>query len=80
VKVNWALVSYGTLAVLNLMLTAFAVELGAGRVPIPAEAQWVVPVLVAGLTGATMLLPRLRLTAGGSAQVTVDTAISESES
>ena len=50
---------YGGLAVLNAILTQFAVELGKGSVPIPAHWAWVIPILGAGLVTLTMLLPRL---------------------
>ena len=50
---------YGALIVLNAVLTQIAVELGAGRVPLPSGLVWLVPIVVAGLTSLTMLLPRL---------------------
>lgn len=51
--------AYATLAVLSALLTAFAVQLGAGKVPIPDDWQWVVPILSAGLVAVTSLLPRI---------------------
>lgn len=56
-KSNAAL--YGLLTVLNAGLAQFALELGAGNVPVPPEWRWVVPIAVAALTSATALLPRM---------------------
>lgn len=50
---------YGALAVLSMMLTALQGELVQGRVPIPAGMSWLIPVIVAGIIGATALLPRV---------------------
>lgn len=49
---------YGALIIINMACAALAIEVGAGRAPIPAEWQWLVPVIVAVLTGLTMLLPK----------------------
>lgn len=50
---------YYALVILNLALGAFAIQLGAGKVPIPAEWQWAVPVLLAVVNGIAMFLPKL---------------------
>jgi hypothetical protein len=47
----------GVLAVLGAVVGQFAVELGAGRVPIPAEWAWTVPIAVAGLVTLGLYLP-----------------------
>lgn len=52
---------YGVLAVVNAVVTQFAVELGAGHVPIAPEWRWVIPIVSAGLVALTALLPRVRL-------------------
>ena len=57
--VNRTMAAYGVLVVVNMGLAQFAVELGAGNVPIPMEWRWVVPIAVAMLTATTALLPRL---------------------
>lgn len=44
--------------ILSFVLTAFAIELGKGTVPIPAEYQWLVPIINAAVTGALIFLPR----------------------
>ena len=49
---------YITLVLLNLALGAFALQLGAGKVPIPADWQWTVPIIMAVVTGAGMFLPK----------------------
>lgn len=64
---NATLIGYSTLAILNAILMQFAVELGAGRVPIPDAWRWAVPIASAGLVALTALLPRLR--AGDTAPV-----------
>ena len=58
-NVKTAGILYGALIVLNAVFAQLAVELGAGRVPLPAGLVWLVPIVVAGLTSLTMLLPRL---------------------
>lgn len=55
---------YVLIIVATAMLSALGAQLAAGKVPIPAEWSWVVPVLVAGVTSATMLLPRVTDTPG----------------
>ena len=45
------------LAVLGAMVGQFAVELGAGRVPVPAGWAWTVPIAVAGLVTLGLYLP-----------------------
>ena len=45
------------LAVLGAVLGQFAIELGAGRVPIPTAWAWVVPILNAGLVVLVAHLP-----------------------
>lgn len=50
---------YGGLMVANAVLCQLAIELGAGRVPLPESWQWVVPILSAGLVALTSLLPRI---------------------
>lgn len=44
--------------ILSFLLTAFAVELGKGTVPIPQSYAWTVPIINAGITGALIFLPR----------------------
>lgn len=56
-KTNAAL--YGVLILLNIGLTQFAVELGAGHVPVPEAVRWIVPIVTALLTGLGALLPKL---------------------
>ncbi len=51
-------ITYAILVVLNLMISALLLETGRGNVPFPQGLQWAVPVLVAGLTGVTLFLPR----------------------
>lgn len=48
----------GALLLLNLALGAFAIQLAAGKVPIPEAWAWAVPILQAVVMGATTLLPR----------------------
>jgi len=50
----WAV---GVLAVLGAMLGQLAVELGAGRVPVPAGLTWTVPIAIAGLVTLVAYLP-----------------------
>lgn len=50
---------YLTLSILNAGLTAFAVELGKGTVPLPKEWAFVGPVLIACITAAGALLPKV---------------------
>lgn len=57
---KWHALGYGVLVVANAVLAQLAIELGAGRVPVPPEAQWAVPVVIAALTALTALLPALR--------------------
>jgi hypothetical protein len=45
------------LAVLGAVVGQFAIELGAGRVPIPATWSWAVPILNAGLVVLVAHLP-----------------------
>ena len=49
---------YGFLIVANAVLTQLVIELGRGTLPIPQEWAGIVPVLVAGITALTMLLPK----------------------
>lgn len=48
----------GAAVIASFVLTAFAVELGKGTVPIPEQWQWTVPILNAAITGALIFLPR----------------------
>lgn len=50
---------YGAAIIASYALTAFAIQLGAGRVPISDDWQWVVPILSAVVTGLLTLLPRV---------------------
>lgn len=50
---------YGLVIVASYGLTAFAVQLGAGKVPIPDEWEWVLPILSAVVTATLTLLPRV---------------------
>lgn len=52
-------VLYAVGVIANFALTAFAVQLGAGKIPIPEAWSWVVPILAAIVTGAMMFLPRV---------------------
>lgn len=45
------------LAVLGAVLGQFAIELGAGRVPVPASWAWVIPIANAGLVVLVAHLP-----------------------
>lgn len=45
------------LAVLAAVLGQLAIELGAGRVPVPAELAWLVPIVNAGLVTLVAYLP-----------------------
>ena len=45
-------------AVVAAMVTTFGQELAAGRVPLPEELRWVIPVVVAGISA---LSPYLKL-------------------
>lgn len=49
-------VGYAILAIANLVLGQLAIEMGAGRVPVPAEFQWLVPLAMAALNGVAMFL------------------------
>lgn len=49
---------YALAIVLSYGLTAFAIQLGAGKVPIPEAWQWTVPIIGALITASLMLLPR----------------------
>lgn len=51
-------VLYIAAVVLNYGLTAFAIELGKGNVPIPTQWQWIIPILSAVVTALLMFLPR----------------------
>jgi hypothetical protein len=51
-------VLYIFLFCLNLVIGAFLIQLGAGKVPIPDTWQWATPLLLAGLNGLAMFLPR----------------------
>ena len=51
-------VALGALILLNVALGAFAVQLAAGKVPVPETWAWAVPILLAVVTAATALLPR----------------------
>lgn len=42
----------------SFVLTAFAIELGKGTVPISEEWRWTVPIINAAVTGALIFLPR----------------------
>ena len=50
---------YALLVIVNLMIGALLLEIGKGTVPWPENLEWMVPMIVAGLTGATMFLPRI---------------------
>lgn len=52
------ILSYALLIVGAAMIGQFAVELGAGRVPIPDSWSWCVPILLAGLQALGAFLPR----------------------
>jgi len=45
------------LAVFGAVIGQFAIELGAGRVPLPAAYLWLVPILNAGLVVLVAYLP-----------------------
>jgi hypothetical protein len=45
------------LAVLGAVLGQFAIELGAGRVPVPAGYNWLIPIANAGLVVLVAHLP-----------------------
>lgn len=49
---------YAAAIVVSYALTAFAIQLGAGKVPISDDWQWVVPIVSAVVTGMLTLLPR----------------------
>lgn len=55
-KVAWL---YGLAMVANVGLAELGVQLGAGNVPVPENARWVVPIAVAMITAATATLPKL---------------------
>lgn len=50
--------AYAALIVAAAMVGQFAIELGAGRVPIPESMAWAVPILLAGLQALGAFLPR----------------------
>ena len=50
---------YGVAVVLSYALTSFGIQLGAGKVPISPDWEWVVPILSAVVTGLLTLLPRV---------------------
>lgn len=49
---------YGLAIIANYGLTAFAIQLGAGKVPIPDRWEWAVPILSAVVTATLILLPK----------------------
>lgn len=49
---------YALAMIANFVLTAFAIQLGAGKVPIPPGWEWTIPLIAAAVTGAMMFLPR----------------------
>lgn len=49
---------YALAVIANFVLTSFAIQLGAGRVPIPEAWEWITPLISAAVTGALMFLPR----------------------
>jgi hypothetical protein len=49
---------YAGAVIANLVLSALAIQLGTGRIPIPEGWAWAVPILSAAITGALMFLPR----------------------
>lgn len=57
--VSYSRVLYAAGCVVNLALTAFAIQLGAGNVPIPTSLIWTVPILTAVVTGLMAFLPRV---------------------
>lgn len=52
-------IAYGLAVVLNLGLGAFLTLLATGAVPVPQGWAWATPVVIAAVTGACALLPRL---------------------
>lgn len=52
-------VLYALAVIANFILTAFAIQLGAGKVPIPEAWSWVIPLISAAVTGTLMFLPRV---------------------
>lgn len=56
---QWDKASYVSLVVLQAVATQLAIEIGAGRVPLPPAWHWVLPVASAGLVTLSMLLPRM---------------------
>ena len=51
--------AYLALMFVSGALAQFAIELGAGHVPVPIEWRWVVPILSAGIVALTPLLPQV---------------------
>jgi hypothetical protein len=51
-------IALGALILVNIALGAFAIQLAAGKVPIPESWAWTVPILQAVVVAATALLPR----------------------
>lgn len=56
---NYHYAVYAALVILNVALSAFNQQLGAGQVPLPHEWSWIIPILSAVIVAATMLLPKL---------------------
>ncbi len=52
------LIAYAALIVASSMVGQFAIELGAGAVPIPTGWEWLVPIILAGLQALGAFLPR----------------------
>lgn len=57
---RWEVAGYGALIVLQAMASQLSIEIGAGRVPMPAAWQWTMPILSAGLVTLSVLLPSVR--------------------
>lgn len=57
---GWEKASYGALIVAQAMASQLAIEIGAGRVPVPERWQWMLPVAQAGLMAISLLLPSVR--------------------
>lgn len=57
---NWDKAGYAGLMVAQAMVTAAAIQIAAGQVPVPAAWAWALPIVQAGLVTLAMLLPSAR--------------------
>lgn len=72
---DWQVIWYSLAIIANVMLSSLALQLALGKVPIPVEWSWMVPVIIAGTTALTAMLPKL-----GSEKPTLPPALTAADS